>query len=76
MAALVVLDAADGRRSLLGDAQPELAVGALFGLLLIGLAMLGVLDRAERTARRLELGPLAMMLTYALGLVLSYRPHG
>jgi cation:H+ antiporter len=76
MAALVALDVADGRRSLLADAGPELAIGALFGLLLTGLAMLGVLDRAERAGRRIELAPLVMILIYVLGLVLSYRPHG
>jgi cation:H+ antiporter len=72
MAALVILDAADGGRSLLVDVGPELAVGALFGLLLTALAMLGVLDRAERTGRRVELGPIVMIAAYALGLVLSH----
>jgi cation:H+ antiporter len=77
MAALVVLDVADGRRSLLADAGPgpELAIGALFGILLTGLAMLGVLDRAERITRRIELAPLVMILVYVLGLVFSYRPR-
>jgi cation:H+ antiporter len=76
MAALVFLDAADGQRSVLGDCSPELVVGGLFGLLLTGLAMLGVLDRAERAARWIEFGPLAMILAYVAGLLLTYRSNG
>ncbi len=76
MAAIVALDVADGTRSVLADATPELVVAALFGIMLTALAMLGVLDRSERTRRGIDLGPVAMMLMYALGIALTYRGHG
>jgi cation:H+ antiporter len=76
MAALVPLEIANGGRSILADAGPEMLVGGLFGVLLTGLAMLGVLDRAERTRRGIELAPLLAVLTYVFGLVLSYRGQG
>jgi cation:H+ antiporter len=74
MAALVPLEIANGGRSILADAGAELVVGALVGMLLTGLAMLGVLDRAERARRGIELAPLVAVLTYVIGLALSYRP--
>ncbi len=73
MAALVALEIADGRDSILASATPELVVGGLFGVLLTGLAMLGVLDRAERSRRGLDLGPLLIVLAYVVGLVVSAR---
>ena len=76
MAALVALEAADGGRSILAAATPDLVVGALFGVLLTGLAMLGVLDRAERSGRWIDLGPIVSIVTYAIGLLVSYRSHG
>jgi cation:H+ antiporter len=76
MAVLVPLELANGGRSILADAGPELVVAALFGVLLTGLAMLGVLDRAERVRRGIELAPLAAVLIYVVGLVLSYRIQG
>jgi cation:H+ antiporter len=76
MAALVVLDVADGRRSVLGDVGPDLVVASLFGILLTALAMLGVLDRSERGVRRVDLGPVVMIAAYFLGLALTYRSGG
>jgi cation:H+ antiporter len=76
MAVLVPLELANGGRSILADAGPELIVAALFGVLLTGLAMLGVLDRAERVRRGIELAPLAAVVIYVIGLVLSYRSQG
>ncbi len=76
MAALVLLDIADGGQSILAASSPELLIGALFGLLLTGIAMLGVLDRGERSYRRVDPTPLVMIATYIAGLVLSFRTHG
>lgn len=76
MAALVALDVADGATSLLAGLDGGLAVGALASVLLTGLAMLGVLDRAERSSRRVELGPLVMIGVYVAALVAGYRLGG
>jgi hypothetical protein len=71
-----VLDVADGRRSVLADAAPELVIAGLFAIVLTTLAMLGVLDRSERVPRRVDVGPVMMILTYLLGLVLTYGGAG
>ncbi len=76
MAAITILEVADGRGSVLADADPELPVAALTGVLLTTLAMLGVLDRAERSPRRIDLGPVVMVAVYVAGLVLVARSHG
>lgn len=73
MAALLALDLADGAGSLLAGVDGSLAVGGLAAVLLTGLAMLGVLDRAERPVRWLDPGPLLMVAVYVAGLVLAYR---
>jgi cation:H+ antiporter len=75
MAALLPLDAADGGASLLAGAGRELAIGALAGMLLTALAMLGILDRAERRGR-LDPTPIAMLGVYAAALLLTYAAHG
>jgi cation:H+ antiporter len=72
MAALLVLDLADGRVSLFANLHGSLAVGALAGMLLTSMAMLGVLDRSQHTRRRIELPPLLMIAAYAIGLALAY----
>jgi cation:H+ antiporter len=73
MAALLVLDLADGSGSLLAGVDGGLTVGALVGVLMTGHAMLGVLDRAERTTRPIEPGPVLMIVVYVVGIVVSYR---
>jgi cation:H+ antiporter len=73
MLAILVLDVADGASSLLAGLGPELVVGALAGTLLTGLAVLGVLDRAERRARAVEFAPLVMLAVYVAALVVVYR---
>jgi hypothetical protein len=60
----------------LSNVDEHLGVSALAGMLLTGIAMLGVLDRAERTARRLDPIPLLIIAAYVAGLVLSYRGVG
>jgi cation:H+ antiporter len=76
MAALLALDLADGSSSVLASVDDHLVVSALAGVLLTGLAMLGVLDRAERTARRLDPIPLLMIGLYVVALALNYREAG
>jgi cation:H+ antiporter len=75
MLVLVPLDVVDGGRSLLGDTGRELSIGALAGILLTGLAILGILDRAERRRRMIDLGPIVMLGVYVATLVVSAGMH-
>jgi cation:H+ antiporter len=73
MAALVVLDMVDGPGSLLGRADTTLLLGALFGMLMCGIALLDILNKAEKRSWAVEPAPAFMLLTYLVGLFLSYR---
>jgi len=73
MAALVPLDAIDGPGSLLGRADPTLALAGIFAVLLMGLALLDVLNKSERRIWAVEPGPALMMLTYCAALYLLYQ---
>lgn len=73
MAALVPLDLVHGRGSILSGAEPGLAVGGLFAALLTTLAMLDVLNRSERRIWLLEPGPAFMMVTYVVGVYVTFR---
>ncbi len=73
MAALVPLDLVDGSGPLLARVEPELAVAALFGILLMGLALLDVLNKSERRVWIIEPGPAFMVLTYLIGLIAVFR---
>jgi cation:H+ antiporter len=70
---LVVLDLADGPGSILGRIDTAIVIGALFGMLLVGLALLDVLHRAERTFWFVEPGPGLMIVTYVVGLFLVFQ---
>ncbi len=72
MAAVVPLDVIHGPGSLLGAADPALAVPALFAVLLMSLAQLDVLNRSERRLWAVEPGPAVMMLVYLVGLYLAF----
>jgi cation:H+ antiporter len=73
MVVLLVLDVADGAAPLLADAGPGPVVGALFAILLMGQVLLDLLNRSEHRIWYLEPGPLLMVLTYAAGLLLTWR---
>jgi cation:H+ antiporter len=75
MLVLVPLDVVDGGRSLLADTGRALSIGALAGMLLTGLAILGILDRAERRRRMIDLGPIVMIGVYVATLVVSAGMH-
>ncbi len=73
MAALVPLDLVHGAGSMLAEVDPGLAVGGLFGTLLMTLAMLDVMNKSERRIWILEPGPAFMVFTYLAGLYATYR---
>jgi cation:H+ antiporter len=72
MAALVPLDVVHGTAPILGDVAPELAIGALFAILLMGMAMMDVLNKSERRVWLIEPWPAFMLLTYLVGLTLMH----
>ncbi len=76
MAILPVLDAVDGPAPLLTGLEPGLLVGALFGILLMGQVLLGILNRSERRIWYLEPDALFLIATYGLGLWLVYQAGG
>jgi cation:H+ antiporter len=73
MAALVVLDLVDGSGSLLGQSDGTALIGAVFGILMTGLALLDILNKSEKRIWVLEPGPVFMLLAYLVGLLLAYR---
>jgi cation:H+ antiporter len=73
MCVLIALDIADGPDSLLAGTDSGVIVGALFATLLIGEAVIDVLNRSERRIWYLEPGPALIVLTYAGGLLFTYR---
>lgn len=73
MAAIVPLDVANGPAPLLGTVDPTLAVAALMAILMMGLALLDVLNRSARSRFALEPGPALLALTYFAGLYVVFR---
>lgn len=76
MAALVPLDLVHGPGSILVGVDSGLVVGALFGIVLISLAMLDVMNKSERRIWVVEPGPFFMILAYLAGLYATYRITG
>jgi cation:H+ antiporter len=73
MAALVPLDIIHGGPPLLAAAGSELAIAALCAIALMSLAMLDVLNKAERSIGKIEIGPVLMIVVYLAGLYATYR---
>ncbi len=73
MVLLVPLDLVAGRTSLLTQADPALLIGALFAVLMMGLALIEILNKSERRVWALEPGPTFMVVAYFAGLYLTYR---
>jgi cation:H+ antiporter len=73
MAALVPLDLVDGAGSLLAHLDLQLLLGALFGIILLTLAMLDVMNKAERRIWAVEPGPMVMIAAYLIGLFAAYH---
>lgn len=73
MVVLLPLDIIDGSASLLASVQPDVLVGALFAIVLMGQVLLEVLYRAERRIWFLEPGALFLVFTYVVGLALTHQ---
>ncbi len=73
IAILLPLDVMDGNGSLLLQSGPSVTVAALFAVLLMGQTVIEILNKAERRIWFLEPDAVFRVLTYALGLYLSYR---
>jgi cation:H+ antiporter len=73
MAALLPLDLVHGPGSLLAEVHAGLVVGALFGMLLMALALLDILNKSERRFWVIEPGPAFMVVAYLAGVYLTYR---
>jgi hypothetical protein len=72
MAALFVLDLAEGPGSLLASTEPGLGVAALAATLMTALAAIDVLNRAESRRWLVEPAPLLLLAVYGIGLWLAY----
>jgi cation:H+ antiporter len=61
----------------LGRVGPYAAVGALIGVIVTGLFLMGIAERRDRTVLRMGLDSAAVLVVYAGGLVLLYmlRPE-
>jgi cation:H+ antiporter len=73
MVILIPLDILDGPGSLLAQVDGALAVGALFAILMMSLALLEALNKSERRIWAIEPGPAFMILAYVAGLVFTYN---
>jgi cation:H+ antiporter len=70
---LVILDMADGSGPILKTMEPTMRIAALFGILMMGQAILGILHKPQRRVWYLEPHALFLVLTYAAGMFLAYR---
>jgi cation:H+ antiporter len=72
MAIIVVLDLANGKEPILSGVSPDLMMGAMLGIFMVGVALIGVLYRAETRFWKLEPDTILILL-YVLGMGLLYR---
>jgi cation:H+ antiporter len=73
MTVLLVLDVVDGAGSVLAQAEAGIVLGAVFAIVMMGQALLDLLNRAEQRVWYIEPGPGLIVLTYIAGLFLTYR---
>jgi cation:H+ antiporter len=76
LALLFPLDLVHRGGSLLAAVPPSLVVAPLVGITLMSLAVLDVLNKAERRLWLVEPGPAIIALLYLAGLWVTYRVHG
>lgn len=73
MVILLPLDVVEGPGPMLARVEAPLAAGALFAILMMTQAMMGVLNKSERRVWFLEPDAVFLILTYGVGLYLTYR---
>lgn len=73
MVIFFVLDILDGPGAILARIDSSMIVGALFAILLMGLALIDILHRAERRIWLVEPGPALMIGTYLVGLYFVFQ---
>jgi cation:H+ antiporter len=73
MLVLCILDVADGSSALLGGVSTGIVMGALVALALMGQELLDLLNRPEKRVWYLEPGPALILVTYTVGLLITYR---
>jgi cation:H+ antiporter len=73
MMILLVLDVVDGAGSVLAQTEAGVVLGAVFAIVMMGQALLDLLNRAEHRVWYIEPGPGLIVLTYAAGLFFTYR---
>jgi cation:H+ antiporter len=69
---LVLVDALHRGGPVLVEAGPFAATAALLALVLTAIYLVGMLERRDRTLLRMGYDSIAVVLTYAAGLVLLY----
>lgn len=72
MVILLFLDISDGRKSLLANVEPGVLLAACFAILLTGLTLIEVLNKAERRTWKIEPAALLRVVVYGLGLLVVY----
>jgi len=72
MLVLLILDIVDGAEPLLTQTEAGVVVGAVFAILMMGQALLDLLNRSEARIWYIEPGPGLIVLTYGVGLYLTY----
>jgi cation:H+ antiporter len=73
MVIFFVLDIVDGPGSVMARIDGSLMIGAMFAILLVGLALIDILHRAERRVWYIEPGPGLMIGVYLLGLTFVFQ---
>jgi cation:H+ antiporter len=73
MAALLILDIADGPALVLQQMEPTMQIAALFGILMMGQAILGILHKPQRRVWYLEPHAIFLLITYLAGMYFCYR---
>jgi cation:H+ antiporter len=70
---VVLVDALHSGGPVLSEVSRSAGFGAMLGLLLTGMMTVGVIERRDRTVLRMGYDSFAVMVTYAIGVVVLYR---
>lgn len=70
---LLPLDVLDGPEAILGKADATTAIGLLVGIALMGIVVMGIIQRADRRIGRVDPLAVALIVIWGIGLTLAYR---